>query len=326
VKNDIAKVLGFINEANAIGLITHVHGDGDAFGSLLSLRNILEKMGKKVILFSDEPLPKYLEYRQAEARYQPSDSYKKTDLLIGLDIAGKKRFTVPEVLEKSLESGTKTIIIDHHAEGDIYDVVDFAWRKTDISSTSEMVYWLAKEVGLDLDKETAEFLLWGIETDTYFLANPNVFETTMEAREDLLAHGASAEDIKENSRAVSPTSNEEFMKLIHGRIKKNKEKNLAFTYATIKDKDRFGFDAPVSSAVASNLDFFLKPRVLIVIEERGPGSLKVSMRSNHSDVDVAKISKEYGGGGHVKAAGFEAKGRMPDDFEGIVVELSEKIS
>ena len=326
MKSDIAKVIGFINEANTIGLVTHVHGDGDAFGSLLSLRNILEKMGKKIILFSNEPLPKYLGYRQKEARYMPSDSYEKVDLLIGLDIAGKKRFTVPEVLERSLANDTRIMIIDHHAEGDIYDVVDFAWRKVDISSTSEMIYWLLKEVGCDLDKITAEFLLWGIETDTYFLANPNVFETTREAREDLLAHGASTEDIKENSKAVSPTSNEEFMELIRKRIKKDQEKSLVFTYATMKDKDRFGFDVPVSSAVASNLDYFLKPRVLTVIEERGAGSLKVSMRSNHSEVDVAKISKEFGGGGHVKAAGFEAKGKLPEDFERIVTELSAKIS
>jgi phosphoesterase RecJ-like protein len=325
VKSDLLKVIGAINGAPTIGLMTHVHGDGDAFGSLLALRDILESLGKKVIIFSNEALPKYLEYRREEARYNPIGSYRAVDLFIGVDVAGKKRFTIPEIFDTAKEKGVKTLIIDHHAEGDIYPFVDFAWQKTDISSTAEMIYWLAVELGVKFDKTLAEFLLWGIETDTYFLSNKNVFATTKKARASLLNYGASTEDIKANTKAVSPTSNTDFMLAVHDRMIENKAEKLIFTYVTVEDRERFGFETPVSSAVASNLEYEYHPRVSTVIEQATPKVIKVSMRSNHSEVDVAKIAASYHGGGHLRAAGFEMEGDAERDFERIVDEITAKI-
>ena len=42
--------------------------------------------------------------------------------------------------------------------------------------------------------------------------------------------------------------------------------------------------------------------VAIFFYEMNPGEYKISLRSNH-DVNVACITKKYGGGGHIKAAG-----------------------
>jgi len=322
VKNDIKKVIESINRANQIGLMTHVNGDGDAFGSILGLRNILELLGKKTIIFSNETLPKYLEYRKKEASYNPKEEYQKIDLLIGLDTGSKKRFTVPEVFDTAIAERIPTIVVDHHAEGDIYDMVSYAWRKIDISSASEMIYWLAKELDVEIDKSTAELLLWGIETDTYFLSNTNVFQSTQEARSELLGCGANTEDIKTHTKAASVTSNEEFMKVIGDKIKGD---NILFTNVTAADKKRFDIDEPVSSAVASYFDYHLKPAVIVVFEQRTPDSTKISMRSNHSDADVSKIAALYGGGGHVKASGFEIDGKVEEIYDKLTKEILSKL-
>jgi phosphoesterase RecJ-like protein len=105
----------------------------------------------------------------------------------------------------------------------------------------------------------------------------------------------------------------------------NKAEKLIFTYVTVEDRERFGFETPVSSAVASNLEYEYHPRVSTVIEQATPKVIKVSMRSNHSEVDVAKIAASYHGGGHLRAAGFEMEGDAERDFERIVDEITAKI-
>lgn len=312
MKGSLQKVIKLIGGARVIGLMTHTNGDGDAFGSLLALRDLLEAMGKKVILFSNEPLPKYLEYRKKEASYNPERDYRKVDLLIGLDVSAVKRFSMPKIFESAKSKGVPTIVIDHHCEGDIYDKVTVAWRRTEVSSTAEMVYWLAKDLGIDISKRTAEFILWGLETDTYFLSNPNVFDSTEKVRQDLWQLGASTEDIKRETKAASITSNEEFMKFVEKKLVTINERNIVYICLTAKDKSDFDICEPISSNLANYFEYFRKPKVMIVVEQRTPETIKVSMRSNLSDVDVSKIAATYGGGGHVKAAGFEVEGTVEE--------------
>jgi phosphoesterase RecJ-like protein len=40
--------------------------------------------------------------------------------------------------------------------------------------------------------------------------------------------------------------------------------------------------------------------------------IKVSMRSNKSGADVSSLCSFFGGGGHVKAAGFEIYGKLEE--------------
>ncbi len=46
----------------------------------------------------------------------------------------------------------------------------------------------------------------------------------------------------------------------------------------------------------------------MLMYEKGGGRIKASLRTESNNVDVAKIAKLWGGGGHKKAAGFEIAG------------------
>jgi phosphoesterase RecJ-like protein len=305
------ELLDIIDRSQKIGLITHLNGDGDAFGSLLGLRNILLSRGKEVVVFSNETLPDYMMYLKKEANYAPIENYKKVDLLIGLDSAAINRFTVPEIFIKAKENNIKTAVIDHHTEGEIHGNVNVSWRKEDVSSTAEMIYWLAEALDAKLDKITAQLLLTGLEHDTYFLTNPNVFDPTKEAQKRLWDLGGETEIIRKSVEEISPTKNSILMKRIDSRI--ISENGILFAYITEEDKKDAGLVGQnISSVISSYYDTLNKPKVSIAAEQRDGDSIKVSMRSNNSDVDVAQICKEFGGGGHVHAAGFEIKGKLEE--------------
>lgn len=312
MRNELRNICSVINEAKVIGLMTHVRGDGDAFGSLMGLRNAIEKLNKEVVIFSDEALPDYLTYLKKEADYRPTKFFTKVDLLIILDVASKNRMTLPAIFDRSSKKGIKTLLIDHHAEGDIYGECGMVWRKTDISSTAEMVYWLCKELEVKFDRMTAQYLLWGIDTDTYFLSNPNVFPSTNESRAELLAAGANNEEIRENLKATSPTANADFLGMITERAKMDKENKVMGSYITLKDLRKFGYKPGSSSTIANYLDYHNDSKIVLVAEQRTPDIIKVSMRSNKSRANVSSLCSFFGGGGHVKAAGFEIRGKLED--------------
>ena len=51
--------------------------------------------------------------------------------------------------------------------------------------------------------------------------------------------------------------------------------------------------------------------VAIFLYETGDNEYKVRLRSK-KDIDVSQIDVSFGGGGHVRAAGFSAKGTVHD--------------
>ena len=46
-----------------------------------------------------------------------------------------------------------------------------------------------------------------------------------------------------------------------------------------------------------------------VVYTESKGEIKASLRTN-KNVNVAKIAEQYGGGGHIKAAGYKTEGKL----------------
>lgn len=320
------EIIAAINSAHKIGIMTHLNGDGDAFSSLLGLRNILQKLNKTVVVFSNEALPPYFDYLAKDINYLHQDEYENIDLLIGLDLVSVARFTVPKIFKTAQQNHAKTVIIDHHTEGEIHRLADYSWRNQVVSSTAELIYWFTVKQGIKLDKLTAQLLLMGLEHDTYFLTNQNVYPSTREAQKGLWGYGADTDIIKKEVEAASPTNNLILMKQVERRITVNQ--GVLFTYITDEDKRQAGLlGENISSVISSYFDTQKKPRVSVAAEQRSNDWVKVSLRSNNSEVDVAAISKKYGGGGHIHAAGFELKGKLIKYIEsGFFEKLSLEIS
>ncbi|MCD8329173.1 MAG: DHHA1 domain-containing protein, partial [Lachnospiraceae bacterium] len=62
----------------------------------------------------------------------------------------------------------------------------------------------------------------------------------------------------------------------------------------------------------------------VFLHEAGPGEYKVSLRSNDL-VDVSRIARSFGGGGHVKAAGCTVSGACGEILERIAALTAEQL-
>ena len=64
--------------------------------------------------------------------------------------------------------------------------------------------------------------------------------------------------------------------------------------------------------------------VAILFREAGVDTCKISLRSKNK-VDVSKLAEQFGGGGHMKAAGCTVNGSLPDVKRRILEAAEEAI-
>ena len=89
------EILQIIGEKDNFVLLTHVHPDGDALGSLLGLADILDGLGKRVFAYLDEPVSHIYDFLPGCSRVSNS----LTELRQFLDEAG------PDIAAIALDCG-----------------------------------------------------------------------------------------------------------------------------------------------------------------------------------------------------------------------------
>lgn len=65
-------------------------------------------------------------------------------------------------------------------------------------------------------------------------------------------------------------------------------------------------------------------KVAVFLYETSPGIYKVSTREN-AEIDLAEVAAVFGGGGHVRAAGFTVEGEIEDNINRILAELEKRL-
>jgi bifunctional oligoribonuclease and PAP phosphatase NrnA len=303
-KNSAQELVELIDSAQTIGFMTHSDGDGDAFGSMLGLARIVETIGKKAVIFSNESLIHFFDFMTDEIKYQPTSEYQPVDLLIVTDVSQIPRLTMPEVFEKLQKEGCKTAVIDHHQASDIGDKVDFYWHGNDYASAAEMVFAITQQMQLKLDRTTATLILLGIESDTLSLQNETTKPESFLAVAELLRQGARLQPIIESIFGGQPIPMVRLLGRVLDRLKLSKS-GIGVSYITLQDKVDLGLSEKASSGVANFLDQMKEAKVVMVLEELSDGITKVSMRSNGCSADVARLVGYFGGGGHKNAAGVK---------------------
>ncbi|MCK5436827.1 MAG: bifunctional oligoribonuclease/PAP phosphatase NrnA, partial [Desulfobulbaceae bacterium] len=108
--NEIAKVIA---GAENIVIAAHIFPDADALGSQLALGNILESMGKNVVLYSEAVVRKLYDFMPGSERLvTPPIEWDSFDCGIALDCGDRLR------LGKEMDNFLKiqpVVVIDHHS-------------------------------------------------------------------------------------------------------------------------------------------------------------------------------------------------------------------
>lgn len=281
--------------AHNVALACHLNPDGDALGSMLGLALALESLGKNVIRLCQDPVPlnyQFMPTAHLVANRPPANS--QMDVAVGLDCDAEHRLgSLAEFILKA----PSVIDLDHHTGSGPFG--DIRVLEPGASSASQVVYDLLPFLGARISTDIATCLLAGMIFDTGAFRYSNTSPSTLLAAAALVEAGADPDVIHQRMFDDRPFSN---VKLL-GRALANAlmDGDVAWSALTRKDFRETGAEETETEGVINTLMAIRGIRAAALFRETGHG-VKVSLRSRNG-IDVAAVARQFGGGGHVKAAG-----------------------
>lgn len=314
---EFRKAKRLISLSKKIYIVAHTNPDGDAIGSCFAMQLALKALNKdvKVILPSYSKTFSFLPHLD-EAVLEPDGEY---DLLIALDSSDRTRLAISE---EKFAKAKKVLMIDHHQEKDRYgDICIINAKKP---AACELVFDFLNYMKIKIDQDIATFLYLGIITDTGSLSYSNTTVDTFKTVSKLIATGINFSNIMYN---INNSMSEAKLKLIALAIDKMEVYaggKIRFTYVDYDTISKLGVDEEDAEGITNYLRNVKGTDVAIYVRGKSDGSLKVSLRASEN-VDVSKVAIKFGGGGHMRAAGYtmkdtfeEGKKKVIDEFINLV--------
>lgn len=314
------KVIDAINKHSKFLITAHVNLEGDSVGSQLAMKELLESLGKKVVIIDSDPVPGHYKFLpRSEEISNDIDKDLDYDAIVVLDCPNLKRIgRVRDLVTKN-----KVIInIDHHVSNEEFG--DINWVDSSASSAGEMVYKLFKETGVKLTKEIALYLYIAILTDTGSFNYDNTSSITHEIAGELLGYGLDPASVSERVYERRALADIKFLGIVLSTIKVNKCENIAYLEITKKMLKDTGADVTKIEGVVNYAKSIDKVRVAILFREGADSGNKVnvSFRSKN-DIDVNKLAAHFGGGGHMKASGCVLEGSLVEVEAKVLAKVEE---
>jgi len=321
LEQEFKKLEEIIVAGGSFFLAGHLNPDGDTLGSMLAISSVLKRLGKKVYLFSSDPVPENLSFlpHAGSIRIGRLPPKKRFDAAILLECSTPAR---GGDLSSILKHAGKVVNIDHHKTSELYGDVNIVEPHS--SSTAEIIYRLFYSMNVHITKTEAACLYVGIVTDTgrfHFPAtSPRTLEVASRLLEtgfkfsrinDLLYASKSCQALKVLGRAL------ESLELLNGG---------RLAVMTLRTSDFTDFDAaPEHTENVINYGMMAPGVKLAVLFREEAGRISVTFRSR-GHADVSSLAKIFGGGGHKNASGCKIKAGMEETRTKVLAEVQKVLA
>ncbi|HEY2635918.1 MAG TPA: bifunctional oligoribonuclease/PAP phosphatase NrnA [Solirubrobacteraceae bacterium] len=293
-------------------LVTHEHPDGDALGSLTATQAVLTALGKDAVMFVDPdefPLPYEYRFLSLDGLVPAPPADAADRVLVFLDCGNIDRNPVAEVPD-----GATVLNIDHHHDNTRFGTVNHV--DPDASCTAEIVWDLMRELGVEPTLPIAEALYVGLVTDTGRFMYRNTGPRAHVMAAELIEAGVDAFEVYRRIYEGVPVGKLALLARGLANVERYDDGALTITRLTAEDFAQSGAEESYSEGVVDHLRSLQGTIVAALVRDRlgngQQGNQKVSLRASDDRVDVSRIAREQGGGGHTQAAGFSTTLGWPE--------------
>lgn len=285
-------------------LTTHENPDGDALGSMLGMQRLLTLFGKDSVMFlAAKEFPLAVEYQflplEEVFHEAPADITDRT--VVFLDCGNVDRMPV-EFLQTD---GAVVLNIDHHHDNTRFGEINLV--DPDSCCTAQIVWRLAHELGVEIDREMAEALYVGLVTDTGKFMYENTDEESHRMATEMLQCGVRPSEVYRRLYEHAPIEKLLLLARALSSIARTDDGEIATAYVSEADYQQTGASETLTEGIIDSLRTLDGTRLVAVVRDRSAGegsARKVSLRGTDPKVDVSLIARSQGGGGHPRAAGF----------------------
>ena len=298
------RVLERIRADSRFVLAAHESPDGDALGSLVGMQGLLTALGKDSRMFiapADLPLP--YEYRFFELdgliSSPPADIARRTVVFLDCGNIDRNSASV-------LQQGSHLLNIDHHHDNTRFGTLNHV--VPDASCTAEIVWDLMHGLDVKPTLEVAQALYVGLITDTGRFMYENTGPRAHEMAAEMIGAGVDVQDVYRRLYEEMPQAKLALLALALDRMQRFDLGELTLAALSAEDFRDAEAEDSYSEGIIDHLRAVQGTKVAVLVRELNSGERigqrKVSLRATDDHVDVSRIAREQGGGGHRRAAGF----------------------
>lgn len=284
---------------------SHVRPDGDALGSEIGMRGILQHFGKDVRVVNVSQTPPRYDYLDPSGtifehfgtKVQPEDLADRQALIIvDLSSWGQLGDMAPFVRDFP----GKRLVIDHHVSQD--DLGATYLKDTTAEACGTLILKAAHAVGSPVSPTMATALITAIAMDTGWFRHPSTKPQTLKDAAELVESGAAIDDIYKLLFERNTLGRLKMMGETLASLQTDLDGRIAYAIVTREDFERTGAIPPDTEDL---VDFTVSLRgveVGLLFIEQKRGGIKLSVRARNA-FDCSKLAGKFGGGGHRAAAG-----------------------
>ncbi len=324
ITDNFKKAIDLLNSKKNWLITSHTRPDGDAIGCVKALCEVSKQFSKSAqpILLS----PPAQWYKNIFSPPVPvlGNDMKIEDLQAGrfdlVIIVDTNSYVQLHEFDKWLKtSKIPVLVIDHHVTGD--NLGDVEVIDDTAAATGEIVFDLLKFAKWQITPAIAEALFIAVSTDTGWFRFDNTDSRVMRNASALIEFGARPAAIYHKMfQNYSPERLKLLAKMLD-KIELYQNDRIALQFISRADFEETGATGPDTEDFVNESQRISTVEASALFVELKDGGFRCSLRSNGS-VDVQKIAKDLGGGGHRVAAGVNLKGPLEkarklilDEFE-----------
>jgi bifunctional oligoribonuclease and PAP phosphatase NrnA len=169
-------------------------------------------------------------------------------------------------------------------------------------------------------------LFVAISTDTGSFRYRNTSAHTFEVVAELVRHGV---DVGHISHYLYESQPKRRVLLLHELLQNARfyaDDQIATMALTLEKKQQLGIQPADTDGLIDVIRAVDTVMVAILFEELENDRVRISMRSKESEIDVNKISQEFGGGGHPLAAGARIRGSLKEVEKLVTNRVADEIA
>ena len=300
------KIAEWLQGASRVFIPMHVSPDGDSLGCALAFGRALKMRGYDCVVVSPDPIPSVY-----EPFYNPEDVFvgdvppgPPATHIACLDISDPTRmggfYTANEAAFRG-EGGVKVMNMDHHATNLRFG--DLQLLDVNAAACAEQVAVALNDLGWAVDAEIARYVLLGIVTDTLGFRTPSTTPRSLRIASHMMERGGDLYALVEQVFNTRPLSTILLWSKALASVALGAGGRVIYVHITPEMLAEAGAKEEELEGLSSYLATVTGDvKVAAVLKEREDGTTRASIRSCPG-VDVAKIARRFGGGGHPQAAG-----------------------
>jgi phosphoesterase RecJ-like protein len=180
---------------------------------------------------------------------------------------------------------------------------------TTACATGELIYDFATCIDLKITPDIARALYVALLTDTGGFRFSNTTARCLSIAGQLIASGVEPEEMYGRLYASMPVGRLHLLRDALATLEVDPEYGISWISVAAGAAEQYGLRSEDLEGIAEHPRSIGGTRLALFFRDLGHDKVKVSFRST-GDVDVNKFAKQFGGGGHARAAGALVEGNI----------------